>query len=246
MHQVEHTHHSISASNGKHVALVREITREDGATKLLDLSHGLESVYTVENLDFVAPRATSNHVLTRSLHELGAVDLARGGGLEVTVVPGDVVEQLAIIEREHGKLVTSLIRSGKDDSILHVQGVGSHVGSEDTSDGRRLSHIPHFDGLVPTSSHDQVLVHPLHTVDFHLVSSSASATALVQNFELAGLLVVHTNQTVRITGCEVGSVVVVVTADGLDIEAVDLFLDLVQQATRGGVPVLNDSVTVGG
>jgi len=77
------------------------------------------------------------------------------------------------------------------------------------------------------------------------VTGSTSATALVQNFELAGLLVVHTDQTVRITGGEVSTVVVVVTADGLDREAVGYFLDLVQQATGGGVPVLDDSITVG-
>lgn len=81
MDKVEHTNHSISTSNSEHVSLIREITREDSATKFLDLSHRLEGINTVENLDLVASRSSSYHVLTSSLHELGAVDLARRGRL---------------------------------------------------------------------------------------------------------------------------------------------------------------------
>jgi len=92
VNQVEHAHYSISSSNGEHVSLIREITREDSATKLFDLSHRLECVNTVKNLDLIASRSSSNNVLTGSLHELGTVDLARRGRLEVTVVPRDVIE----------------------------------------------------------------------------------------------------------------------------------------------------------
>jgi len=81
MDKVEHTNHSISTSNSEHVSLIREITREDSATKFFDLSHRLEGINTVENLDLVASRSSSYHVLTSSLHELGAVDLARRGRL---------------------------------------------------------------------------------------------------------------------------------------------------------------------
>lgn len=245
VNQVEHTYHSISSSNSEHVSLIREITREDSATKLLDLSHRLESINTVKNLDLVASRSSSNDVLTSSLHELGAIDLARRGRLEVAVVPGDVIEQFTVIEGEHSKLVTSLVRSSKDDTILDIQGVSSNVGSEDTSDGSWFSHVPHFNGLVPSSSNDEVFVDPFDAVDFHLVTSSTGTTSFVQNFELAGLFIIHTDKSIRISSCEVSSVVVVITADGLDGHQTLHFLDLVQQAARRSVPMLNGSVTVG-
>lgn len=245
MNQVEHTYHSISTSNGEHVSLIREITREDSATKLLDLSHRLEGVNTVENLDLIASRSSGNNVLTGSLHELGAVNLARRGRLEVAVVPGDVIEQFTIVEGEHGELVTSLVRSSEDDTVLNIEGVGSNVGSEDTSDGSRFSHVPHLDGLVPTSSNDEVLVDPLDTVDFHLVTGSTGATTLVQNLELAGLFIIHTDESIGIAGGEVRSVVVVITADGLNGHETLHFLDLVQQTTGSGVPMLNDTIAVG-
>jgi len=75
--EVEHSDHTITSTNSKHVTLVGEVRSEDSSGKLLNLSYGLESVDRIEDLYFVATGTSSNDILASSLHELGAVDLAR-------------------------------------------------------------------------------------------------------------------------------------------------------------------------
>ena len=76
------------------------------------------------------------------------------------------------------------------------------------------------------------------------MTGSTSTTSLVDNFELAGLFIINADKTIRISGNEVESIGVVIATDGLHRAGSVHLLDLIQQATRCGVPVLNNTIAV--
>jgi hypothetical protein len=125
---------------------------------------------------------------------------------------------------------------------MQIDRISADVWPVDRPHWVRLSNVPHFDVIVPTSGHEKVGV---VLIKFDAKNSVGvtwlSGTSSLQvSYECSCLLIVDTHHTIRPRSCELCALRIIIDSKQL----VKLVPDGVKQLARCGMPMLQRSIGV--